>query len=302
MTEDKHLTDEEARRLWARATELQAQSARRREEAQAGTSDAADAQESAPVPEGYALTHVRAAAEEAGIGGEYVTAALRELRAEQAIRSTKPGRFHRLTARFLDADSPDIIVRKVIAADAETVYRAMERVLPAEPYRLTLKGADGDPVRGGTLSFEGSPSPSGHARGFSHDLWWSDIRQVHVTLTPLENDPPACLVTARSPVSWAYAINFGLAALFTASGGVGGAILVTAGTVGVLSFLGLGMVPVAAVALAALGGAGSAGLALEGYRALYRYGRDRGERALEGMLGAVSLDALGGWGRFPKPS
>ena len=82
------LSEEEAARLWQRAAQLQAEAARKAEElAQAadGAHESAPENKDVDAPGGYALTHVRSAALEVGIGSEFMDAALADLRAEGAL-------------------------------------------------------------------------------------------------------------------------------------------------------------------------------------------------------------------------
>ena len=76
--EEQRLSEEVAARLWKRAAELQSEAARRIE---ATSLQETEADNSEPATEGYALGHVRQAAEEAGISGEFVDAALAEVTA-----------------------------------------------------------------------------------------------------------------------------------------------------------------------------------------------------------------------------
>ena len=69
------LSEEEAARLWERAAQLQAEST--------GETETPDVQDARIHTPGYALTHVRSAALEAGIDSEYVETALAELRADR---------------------------------------------------------------------------------------------------------------------------------------------------------------------------------------------------------------------------
>ena len=69
------LTEDEARRLWQKAAQLQAEAARLAE-AKASHDAEGDVEGPRRDGEGYALVHVRAAAVEAGISEEFVDAAL----------------------------------------------------------------------------------------------------------------------------------------------------------------------------------------------------------------------------------
>ena len=282
------LNEEEAARLWKRAAQLQAEAAR---EAEALAEEPKSEEAEADPPEGYALTHVRAAALEAGIGDEFVDAALVDLRADRALPARRGGR--RLARRFLGAPPETITVRRVIEASAPKVLSAMEAIFSGEPYRLTLRDQLGDPLDGGVLVFEiqgiGHPFP----QGLAAEAGWAGYREVLASIRPIEGATPSCEVTLRGPVARAHNLNLALGGAATVGGSAGGAVV---GALGLTALgLTLGFGPIAAVVM--VGGAvAGGGLVVKGYRALYRYGIGRGQRALDGLLGAVVGRAQGGWG------
>lgn len=292
------LTEDEARRLWQKAAQLQAEAARRAEALSAG-SDAADGgdEEASSRADGYALAHVRAAALEAGIGPEYVDAALADVRAERALSGGREAP-KRLVARWIMGSPPgEVTARRVVRASPTEVLSAMEETLPGEPYTLLLRERIGDPAAGGTLVFDiqgvgfTTYTPGSNFKG---DATFADLRQVLVTLVPLPGEPPRTEVTVRSPVAWAVGINAALSGGLSVAGGVLG---LGAGVAAATGLLALG--PVGAGILAAVGGGGGWAASLAGFRKLHRYGLDRGTRALEGLLAAVSAKAEGGWGIAP---
>lgn len=294
MTDDRDsLTEDEARHLWLKAAQLQAEAARLAE-AQA-TVEAArglDGELSAPA-DGYALVHVRAAALEAGIAGEFVDAALAEVRARRAMEEAAPSRRGRL-ARWILGHPPDALeARRVVRAGPVDVLRAMEAVLPGEPYTLLLRARHGDPLEGGTLVFDlqGVGFTTGGQPGFKGDASFADLRQVYATLTSLPGPPPRTELVLRSPVAWARGLNAGVSGgLSLLGGGVG--LGVGAAVVSGLAVL----APLVAGIVAATGGGAGAVLTLKGFRALHRHGLGRGVRALEGMAASVAAHAEGGWG------
>ena len=171
----------------------------------------------------------------------------------------------------------------------------MEAVFPHEPYRLTLTDRQGDPLDGGVLVFDIQGLNSPFPQGFALESKYGGMRQVFLSLRPIEGATPSCEVTLRGPVAWSQnTIDLFQGLIFTGvAGGIGGSAAVAA-IVMLSAALGLG--PVAAV-LGALGGTvAGAGLGAKGYRALYRYAIRRGRRALDGLLGAVAGRAEGGWG------
>lgn len=292
-----HLTEEEAARLWQRAVKLQADAARAAEAEESDESKAADV-----VPrEGYAVEHVRAAAIEAGISGEYLDAALADLRAERAI--PKAQRSYSFLRWFLKDPKDAITVRRVIDAPASKVLAAMEEVFPNEPYTLSLKDRQGDPLNGGLLIFniEGVSMLTSESGGFKGQAAYADLREVYVSLLPIEGSD-TCEVTLRGPVSWAFALNAaGGSVIVGVGGGLGLAISWAIGSAvaGALIGSGIGTVAVAgavAATIAAGGTLGAAGLSTKGFRALYNHSMKKGQQGLEGLLSAVAMKAQGGWG------
>ncbi len=275
------LSEEEAARLWERAAQLQAEAAKGVE--------APDVHGAALPPAGYALTHVRSAALEAGIANEFVDAALADLRAERAL--PKVGKRNSLARRFLN-DPPDTItVRRVIDATPQEVLTAMEAVCPGEPYRLSLTDQHGDPLDRGIMVFD-IPGISGpFPQGFAHTMRESGLKQVFVSLRPIEGSTPSCEMTVYSPVtSHNLGLGIGLVAT-TLAGGAGFGV----GTLGGAALAALGVATGIALVVPAAGVLVGAGLGVKGYRALYRYAMRGGRKALEGLIGAVAVRARGVW-------
>lgn len=295
--EPDFLSEDEARRLWQRAAQLQADQARLAEARAAGDAEAElHGGEAGRSSDGYALTHVRAAALEAGIGGEFVDAALGEVRAEKAMGSAADSSRHVIARLILGNPADTVTTRRTILATPEEVLSAMEAIVPHEPYTLLLRERLGDPARGGTLVFDLDGvgfSKAGQA-GFKGDASYGDLRQVYVTVTPLPGSPVRTEVTMASPIAWALSINAAVSgALSLLGGGLGSAVGVGLAVVTVLGPVGGGIL--AATGFGA-GGSGALGL----FRYLYRYGQGRGVRALETLLATVASKAEGGWGIAPR--
>ncbi|MGD8321633.1 MAG: hypothetical protein PVJ02_14310 [Gemmatimonadota bacterium] len=293
MTDEREfLTEEEAHRLWERAAQLQAEAARRAEARAASHAEEELSEDAWSRPDGYALTHVRAAALEAGIGEDFLEAALAEVHADRATRLASPGK-RRFSRWLLGRPSDSVTARRIVQASPREILKAMERILPEEPYALTLRERLGDPESGGTLVFDmqGVGFTSQGQPGFKGDASQADLRSVYVTLAPLPGDPPRTEVTLRSPVAWAFRLNAGLSGGLSILGG--GITLLLAGAVGSsMAFLG----PVGFGLLVATGGTAGGLATLTGMRTLYRYGLRRGARALDGLLANVAATAQGGWG------
>ncbi len=275
------LSEEEAARLWGRAAQLQAEAA--------GRIEAPDVHDSAMPAPGYALTHVRAAALEAGIANEFVEAALADLRVERALPEVEKG--NALARRFLNHPPDTITVRRVVEATPREVFSAMEAVFPDEPFRLTLTNQQGDPLDRGVLVFD-IPGPiSPFHTGFAFEAREGGLRQLFVTLRPIEGSASSCEMTLRSPVT-THKVGFGLGIVAVIlTGGVGFGVGSIAGAA--LGALGLvtGIGPVVAVGGVLVGG----GLGVKGFRAVYSYALRRARRALEGLIGAVAARAKGIW-------
>ncbi len=292
----KFLSEEEAARFWQRAAQLQAEAAQQAEAlAEEPGSEDADV---AP-PEGYALTHVRSAALEAGISEEFMDAALADLRAERALPPKK--RKWSLPRWILKNPSETITVRRIIEAPSAEVLSAMQDIFPREPFRLTLSDQKGDLLDGGVLVFDIQGfGGTGMPEGLALDANWSALRQVLVSLRPIEGARPSCEVTLRGPVGWSSGMDFLQSGLVSVFAGVPGFGLGALGLA--LSYnLAAGSPLWAAVAavLAVGGGLVGGGLGVKGYRALYSWGIGRGRRGLEGLLGAIAGRAQGGWRSTP---
>ncbi|MCG6958064.1 MAG: hypothetical protein LJF04_18905 [Gemmatimonadetes bacterium] len=116
MTEEReYLTEAEALRLWERAAQLQAEEARRSEALAISETEGDLPGDASSRSDGYALTHVRTAALEAGIGEEFVEAALAEVHADRATRLAPPGK-RRFSRWLLGNPSEALTVRRTIRA------------------------------------------------------------------------------------------------------------------------------------------------------------------------------------------
>ena len=295
MTDPEFLDEEEAARLWQRVAQRQAEAARK---AEAGSEEPAVEEGDEAPSERFAVAHVRSAALEAGIPEEVLDGALADLRVERALPQSK--RSVTWARRFFGELLDTITVRRVIDAAAPGVLSAMEAIFPHEPYRLTLTDQQGDPLAGGVAIFDiqglgPGPLPK---KGLAAEVSMSAVRQVFVSVRPIEGDTPSCEVTLRGPIAWA--ANIGLAQGVAVTGvgaGLGGVTLAggTVAAVGGLISSGFVVLGLAGV-LGAVGVIAGGALGRKGYRALCAYGIRKAQRALEGLLGAVAARAEGGWG------
>ena len=198
MSQDEtRISEEEARALWHRAAELQAEAARRLEERSRQLAPRGHPSDAAEV-EGYRLADVRAAAEEAGISPAFVDHALVEAR-NRALADGAHARPSKMAARFLGQPPLALQVSRVIHAPAEEVYRAMQRILPEDPFRLSLVDQHGgDPLDGGALVFKVPAYLSTPGdQSFAYEMAWVDLKQLHFSLRRVDTDPPETELTVR---------------------------------------------------------------------------------------------------------
>lgn len=302
--DDTRIPEEEAHALWRRAAELQAEAARRLEERSRQLVPREDSPDTVEV-EGYRLADVRTAAEEAGISPEFLDRALAESRNRVFVEGAEE-RPSAMAARFLGEPPRMIEVSRVIHAPAEEVYAAMQRVIPGRPYRLSLIDHHGaDPTDGGVLVFKVpafSYTATTSDQSFAYEMAWVDLKQLMFSLRRLDTDPPATELTVQGSLIHSHKLNMwvggsitGVATSLSAVGGTfaGGAAAVA---------LGFGGLATGAIVGFLAGGAGVGGLAMLGWRALYRYALRRGEKAIRNLIGSITVDVeTGGTFSSPKP-
>ena len=220
------LSEEEAARLWERAAQLQAEST--------GETETPDVQDARIHTPGYALTHVRSAALEAGIDSEYVETALAELRADRSLPQAGTG--SSLARKFLKDPPNTITARRIIDASPDEVFSAMEVVFPREPFRLALADRHGDPLDGGMVVFDVPELNNPFERGFVHEMRDAGLKQAFVSLKSVDDDF-SCEVTVYSPVT-SHRIGLALGTFIaTLTGGAGLGV----GLLGGAALGGLGM-------------------------------------------------------------
>ncbi len=289
---DPRLSDEEARRLWQRAAELQADASRVLEERSKDLARRDDDETGS----GYSVDHVRQAAVEAGISQEFVEMALEERTGGVAGEHT---RFQKMV---LGKERKPLMARRTYEHPAADVFAAMQRVLPALALNL-VDTRGGDPLEGGWMHFELRSSGFSQTDRVTFDLYqWADVREIHVRLAPLGED--RCEVTIRAPLDYSRKLS---SRVFAAIAPVGGG-LVAAISGGVLTAVvgGLGLAPLAATLLLAGGtvggfGAGTAGT-LAGLRRVSKHGWRKGQSALERILASFETDVrTGGAFRIAGP-
>lgn len=272
---EEYVTEEQARELWRRAAQLQAEAADRRDARIRRLAADADASDSV-----MHVSDVETAAAEAGIPAEF----MRLARAETIGRGSAPmsPRWEALTTRLLGNDQRFLEVSRIIEASPRQLLEAIGRAFPANPYYLNLLDTLGDPVAGGVLIFEVTRSSGLGYTSFTWEMALADIRHILVVIRPFEGEPVACDVVLGANLNYSRRLNFGVGSTLTGAVGLAGG---TAGTVAGVA-LGIG----ALTALTALAGAaGSFGLATLAYRKMFRWSVGRGRKAIEELLRAIDV-------------
>jgi tRNA A-37 threonylcarbamoyl transferase component Bud32 len=318
------LSEAEASAIWRRAAQLQADALHRLEERRdlltrgvtrspgAGGDGAAPSAGDLPVT-GFALTHVVAAAEEAGISGQYVAMALAELprgQGRDAVRVPDDpalGVSHRQATIFLGTEERSLAVSHVVPAAPARTLRALGTVLQQSPYELRLRETVGaHPLDGGVIVFDLTGTAVLVATAAVNvNFYWMGLqqqleaKQVQVTLRQLPGEPN------RTEVTMTCDLRPGVRRNVRASQWIAG-VMGTATALGSLAVLAKGAAVVLSatvIAPAAAIGLASVGLTVAGYRWLYPnvFGKARDEmrRALEAVSAAVQSEDV--FGTLPGP-
>ncbi|GAB1344666.1 serine/threonine-protein kinase [Gemmatimonas sp.] len=167
------LAEDEARLVWQRAAQLQAEAAHRMERravlegarlvprAAVGTSSAPRTEgstESDMPDDAYRLRDVEAAAVEAGISRQYVAIALAELRADvgrRTVVSAVSDREDRRMTLLMGTADRALSVSRVIPATPKATLQALGAVFTGAPYDFTLQDTiNGHPLDGGIMRFK----------------------------------------------------------------------------------------------------------------------------------------------------
>ncbi len=270
------LSEAEANAIWRRAAQLQADALRRLESrsdlltqpssttsarALAPPSDPSSADDS-----GYAIAHVVAAAQEAGISNQYVAMALAERPQSKsgamvAVGDTDLGVSERTATLYLGTQERSLAVTHVVEATPARTLRALGNVLQQMPYQLKFRETVGaHPLDGGVMVFDLPDAPF-LARGAQADamnMYWTgtrrqlEARQVQVTLRRLPGDKPRTELTMtcdlRSGVrrnvrasQWFAGIVGSVSGLASGAIAAKTAVAVSAAVLGPVAGVGLGM-------------------------------------------------------------
>ena len=272
------IPDEAARAIWRRAAQLQAEAERRLEErtAQLPAHHLGESLES----EGLRADDVRIAAEEAGIAPEFVQIALAEAAASHAPVSPVTG-WDLLGARFfLGSSRHTIEVTADVPGNLDAVSAATLQVFTGHPCLLHAGEVADIPSSNGRVIVFNVPQFDWSATAnppFVEKASMIGLRQLHVAIRPLPEDPSGCEVVVAGDLRpgmrrrwrWSAATSVGA----SAAGGAWGVGL--AGSVMAGALLALP---------ALLGAAALSGAAVAAWAAAYRYYRSQVEASLKQSL------------------
>lgn len=278
------LSEEQARRLWQRAAELQAEAAAREDP---GEGEVAEGPHPEEGQSGYSLVHVRQAALEAGIQAEFLDLALAEealLELEGGARETRTDRAAR---RFLGHPENAVEIRRTFPFPAARVWPVLERTLTTAPHYLdVLEVRGGDPRAGGVVSFE-IPSGYQNVDSLQNAAAFSEVRRLLLRLVP-EGDGTSCNVLIRAPLRRSRRVSYVLGVPLSGVGGLAGG-----GTGLAIAAVALGsggLAAAVAVGLAGVGVVGGWGLTRTGIKALHRWGLRVLERSFRRVLSRVERE------------
>ena len=284
---------EQARRIWLRAAQLQADAASRIQERYRGPIGN-DTPVTATPSGGYRLRDVERAAVEAGIASEYVTMAIAERPPENAIEhSDLSADQERMLTRMLGTRDRSISYSRVIHATPKAALESIGRIFPVTPFGLKLRDTvGGHPLDGGIMVFDVPMFRSGQRVSseyagvsmFSYRLTQIEVDHLHVTVKAVGSPAGACEVLVsgdlRKGLRKNWRVDQWVSGIVATGGAAAGAALGTAA---------LALGPLAA--LTAIGGAAvSGGLSLLWYRALYRYALRQSLAELERLVAAIEGD------------
>ncbi|MBT8337137.1 MAG: hypothetical protein KJO11_11070, partial [Gemmatimonadetes bacterium] len=282
------MNEDEARAVWLRAAELQAEKAQRHElEARLlGPGD-----ESEQTGDSLTVDAVRRAGVEAGIAQEYIDLALAESRLTTDSSTRLVGWKDRAATRQLGTDARRIALSRRIDAPPARVLEAMERILPHAPYQLMLEDSVGDdPLDGATLLFR-VPKVTTLYTPFSYTMAQVEIRQIGFTLRP-RDEKQATELSLTASLGRSRKANWIASNVLAGLGGTTGGLI------------GFGIAKATALAGAviaapiAAGTVVAGGLTVWGMRAAYRSALRKSKDHFENMLKGITMDCRMGPGFF----
>jgi len=287
--EQDHLSGDQARLLWRRAAELQAEAARRLEERSRLLAPA-----DRDGGSGFQVAEVKSAALEAGISPEFVELALAEVEASGSSKAPSEA-IERRARRFLGIKQSSLDVSRVIDSPPAEVFESLQRVLPSPRYALLHVNTLGDdPLKDGVFVFE-PPSmwtQAGTASDFASKMGGLGVKRLYVSLR--EIGPDKSELSVRVPMLRGLRTNYlaGLGAVGAAGGGAGvlGAFL-AAGAVGGIGVAAAPILAVTMIGAGILSGGSIGGLSAWGIRAGFRHSIRKAEEVLGTLLQVVDVGA-----------
>jgi len=289
---DPILSEDQARRLWERAAELQAEAARKREaeKAQSERKGKKLLKGEGDPDLGYSLANIRQAGLEAGIQADFLDHALAEKAILDLEGGSEGGWWDGMAERFLDAKELSIEIRRAFDFPAEAVWRALEDALTNEPHELELLDIWGEgPAAGGLAIFEAPYTYEGQGSL----KYWSSVSEVRRYMVQIKSeDEGSCTLLMRAPLRRTHrihgALGVGLSGIGAAVGGVLG--WGTAAAIGAVT--GLAGIPLAAVGLGLIGGGTIGTERLTRFATIkgYRWGLRSLEKNIQKILTRVDRD------------
>lgn len=281
------VSEAEARAIWQRAAELQAEAATR-----IHTRYRREAPDPAATPAGgYRFRDVEQAAVEAGIGAEFVALAAAERHDQVSVVAAQTSdREERVWTRFLGTDQRSISVSGEVPGSPREVLELIGQVFPEHPYQLQLRDTiGGHPLDGGVMVFDvskftaaqGGWGPGGMSM-FLYRMAAIVLTQLNVTLKSSSQGRTEvrCYGDLRPGLRKNWQYDKGIASV--------------AGVLGAGSGLSIGLAALGLSALAAapavLGAAALGGGALRWYRWLYRRAVRQAEGEISGMIAKLGSE------------
>ena len=282
MTDDRRISDEEAREIWRRAVRLQgaAERAEARDRLAPGE-DAAVVHDPSALP----IEQVVGAATEAGISADHVLLALAERRLVdwEAIR---PERWTTRWLRRLVGHTDAVEVSLFVRASPSRVLGAVEQVTGDGEFELAAEGRYGeDPALGIALVLR-SASPFNRPTAFHSAL---DIADGRAVIATIRAEGEGTRLRLRAPL-YRRGLNLALAggsAGLAGGGAAAGGVAVgdaAAGLVGAAALAG-------AWSGAALGLILGGSVGVWGYRKLYAWAVAKGDAAVRRLATAIAAEA-----------
>ncbi|MFW6085325.1 MAG: hypothetical protein ACODAA_08935 [Gemmatimonadota bacterium] len=284
MTDDRRVSDEEAREIWRRAVRLQGAAER------AEARDELPSSENAPGahdPSALPVEQVVGAAKEAGISADHVLLALAERRLVdwEAIR---PERWTTRWLRRLVGHADAVEVSRFVRASPVRVLDAVDGVTAAGEFELAAEGRYGeDPAQGIALVFRNAPPSTGSGpSGFHLAL---DVADARALIATIRAEGEGTRLRLRAPL-YRRGLNLALAggsAGLTGGGGAAGGVAAGEAAAGLLGAASLAGVWSGAALGLILGG----GVGVWGYRKLYSWGVGKGDAAVRRLASAIAMAA-----------